>query len=417
MSEQQANNKQVNVLFNIWENIKRGVEMGKRIISLQGSSRSGKTYNTMIWLIVEALKEPTHISVVRKSLPALKRSVLQDFKEIMIAMGQWNDKNFNKTDLIYSFPNHSVMEFFSADDEQKIRGSKRAILFCNEANELEHSEFNQLFMRTTKYTIIDYNPSFTEEHWIFPLRSQKNTYHFVSTFRDNIFLEDAVKEAIESYKDTNPALWQIYGMGEFAIIDGLVFPKENWDIIPDTDFPDWADDGFVGLDWGWEPDPTVAEHVIVEGNDVYVKELFRDNKLFATDIAEKLENYRGCTKYCDIDKRLVADLENAGIPLLNMTEKSGTTILTGIHLLNQRKIHITESSTELIKEFRNYVYKKDRNGTVMTDVNPVGKFDHGVDALRYVMLAEFGSTTSNKTSDKDYALYPDDEKYDLGFVI
>lgn len=412
MTNQPNDMRQVNVLGNIYNNIKKGVEEGKTLISLQGSSRSGKTRNTVIWLVMEALKAPIKISIVRKSLPALKRSVLEDFKIVMMQMGQWEDKRFNKSENIYTYRNGSVMELFSADDEQKVRGSSRDILFCNEANELEEAEFKQLRMRTRRYVIIDYNPSFTEEHWIYPLRTDKRTYHFVSTFRDNIFLEPAIVQEIESYKQTNPALWQIYGMGEFAIIDGLVFPKDNWDIIPDVDFPDWINEGFIGLDWGFRNDPTACVHVILSGNDVYVKELFYELGLKTADIADKLDDWKDYQKYCDIDNRLVADLEDAGIPLLTMTQKNSDSIMTGIRLLNQRKIHITESSSDLIKEMRNYVYKKDRSEMYKTSLRPIDKFNHAIDALRYVVYAEFQNNGGGEVKSNEPV-----SKYDLGFPI
>lgn len=105
MSEQKDIVKcEVNVLENIYFNIQKGLEMGKTLISLQGSSRSGKTYNVLIWLIMECMKEtPVKVSVVRKSLPSLKRSVLNDFKDIMINMGQFEERSFNKTEGIYKF--------------------------------------------------------------------------------------------------------------------------------------------------------------------------------------------------------------------------------------------------------------------------------------------------------------------------
>ena len=421
--------RQINVIGNIYNNIIKGINDGKTLISLQGGTRSGKTYNVMIYLIMECLQHPivekitqtsvgevkTHesltIGVVRRALPDIKQTVLKDFREIMEAMGQWEERRFNKTENIYTFRNGAVMRFRAFDDEQKARGFKNHILFCNEANELKFDVFKQLRRRVTKYTIIDYNPTFTSEHWIFEENASPRTYHFKSTYLDNVFLEQSVIDEVLSLKDLHPELWQVYGLGEFAIISGLVFPEENWDVIEDDDFPIWASDGFIGLDWGWEPDPTVAVHVIIEDNEIYVRELFRENKLFAEDIADRLEEYSGIQKYCDIDKRLIADLEREGIPMLKATEKDRSTIMTGIHIMNQRKIHITESSTGLLKEFRNYVYKKDRNGVIHTDANPVDKFNHGIDALRYVCLEEFDTERKNKYEEYEFS------KEDLGFPI
>ena len=342
-------------------------------------------------------RELMSVVVARKTLPDVKKTVLKDFKEIMMNMGQWEERRFNKTECIYTFRNGATISFMGLADEAKARGLKCYILFVNEATEWDFEVFFQARRRNTGFTILDYNPTYTSEHWINEVNADKRTYFFISTFLDNPFLGQTEIDEVLSYRQLHPDLWTIYGEGKCAVIDGLVFPAENWDIIEEGDFPDWASDGFIGIDWGWDPDPTVIVHVIIEGNDIYVKEIVRENEMYADDIANRLEPYYGIQKYCDVDKRLVATLEREGIPLLKTTDKDRTTILTGIRILNQRKIHITENSTGLIKEFRNYVYKKDRNGVVHTDVNPIDKFNHGIDALRYVALEEFDNESPNRS--------------------
>lgn len=121
----------------IFSDIEQAVAQGYTTISLQGSARSSKTYNVLIWLIVYCLNHPnTRLSIVRATLPAIKGSVLVDFKEILKRMGIYNERSLNKSELIYTFANGSWAEFFSTDSEQKLRGRKRDILFVNEANEL-----------------------------------------------------------------------------------------------------------------------------------------------------------------------------------------------------------------------------------------------------------------------------------------
>lgn len=388
----QNNTTKIQVLGNIYNNIAKGVELGKSLIMLQGSARAGKTYNTMIYIIQVCLSTIVKVTIVRQSLPVIKRSVLEDFKDIMLKLGIFEDKRFNKTECKYYFANGSVMEFFSADDEQKLRGSYRDILYINEANEISFYAFSMLRQRTYKYTIVDYNPSFTEEHWLYPLMSDSRSYHFISTFMDNVFLPDPAREEILSYKQTNPALWQIFGLGQFAIVDGLVFPKENWNIIPNDEYPSWKKEEVLGLDWGFTNDPSTAVGVIIIGDDIYVREIYYEYGLQTIDISERLVPYSSNYKYCDIDNRLITELEMNGVTLLNPTKKNGDSILSGIRIMNQKHIHITESSTDVIKEFKNYVYKKDRNGVTMYDKNPVGRFDHCVDAIRYAVLAEFTNT-------------------------
>lgn len=162
----------------IYSEIENAKAKGYTTVSEQGSSRSSKTYNTVIWVCVYCLQHAnTSVSIVRATLPALKGSVLRDFVKIMQDMGVWNDCSFNKSDLICTFPNGSWVEFFSCDNEQKLRGRKRQILYVNEGNELKFIEWQQLQMRTTKFSIIDYNPSFSDDHWLCTLNKEPKTYH------------------------------------------------------------------------------------------------------------------------------------------------------------------------------------------------------------------------------------------------
>ena len=92
----------------VYRQIENAKKKGYTTVSEQGSSRSSKTYNTVIWLIVRCLQHPgTTVSVVRKTLTAARRSVLRDFKDNMINMKVWNDRNFSKSDFIFYFNNGS----------------------------------------------------------------------------------------------------------------------------------------------------------------------------------------------------------------------------------------------------------------------------------------------------------------------
>ena len=260
--------------------INEAVEKGFTTISEQGSARSGKTWNTLIWLIIYCFQHPkTTVSIVRKTNPSLTGSVMRDFVSIIQNLGMWDRKDFNKTSQIYTFPNGSWVEFFSTDDEQKLRGRKRQILYVNEGNELSEIEWKQLKMRTTKFAIIDYNPSFTDDHWLCSLNKDERTYHFITTYKDNPFLEQTVIDEIESYRETNQSLWRIYGLGLQAIVEGLVF--EKWDIV--DEFPGWCKKVGIGIDFGYSKDPTAIVKCGVVGNDLYIQELcYRPTCLRAT---------------------------------------------------------------------------------------------------------------------------------------
>jgi phage terminase large subunit len=138
----------------------------------QGGTRSGKTYNILIWLIVygNTHKNKT-ITICRKSFPSLRGSVYRDFIEILQTANLYDENFHNKTENTYKL-NGNIFEFISVDQAQKIRGRKRNILFINEANEINYEEFFQLDIRTTERVIIDYNPS--EDFWVEDLKNKIN---------------------------------------------------------------------------------------------------------------------------------------------------------------------------------------------------------------------------------------------------
>lgn len=394
--ENKSNVVEIQTIGNIYNNILKGLQEGKDLISLQGSMRSGKTYNVMIFLIQACLASKIIVTVARQSMPVLKRSVFRDFLEIMANMRIYKQSQMNKTTMVYTFENGSVMEFAAFDDEQKARGPSRDVLFCNEANELEWGVFQQLRGRTRRFTIIDYNPSFTEEHWIFRINSDRRTYHFISTFVDNPFLTDAIREEINSLKYSNPAWWQIFGLGQYAIVEGLVFPKTTWDECDITDFPLWNQDKRIGIDFGYSNDPTAAVLCVFDKKDgekhLYMHELLYEKGLKSKHIASRLKQYNDVIKNCEsADPRLIDELEDEGLSLLYPVKKYSGSVVAGVQKMLGYRIHITKTSVDLKKELNNYVWQKDRHGSY-TNV-PIDKFNHLIDAARYCVLSDRGNGT------------------------
>lgn len=399
--------KNIDIIGNIYNNILKGLSEKKKLIALQGSARSGKTYNIIIFLIQCCISKKILVSVVRLALPSLKRSVFRDFIEIMCNMGLYDTKRMNKTEMTYTFENGSVMEFFAtADNEQKVRGPSRDILFCNEANELSEWEFNQLKMRTRLFTLMDFNPSFTEEHWIFKRLPADDTYHFISTFKDNPFLTEAIRDEIMSYKYTNPALWRIFGEGQFAIVDGLVFPKENWDTCRFEEIPIeiTADTRKqrIGLDIGYSGrgDPTAAIRCFyakIGGvQHLWLHEILYEKGLNEQQVAKRLMCYNDIPKFVDSANPLyIQNLEDNGLLNVRPVKKYANSIVEGLQKMQGYKIHITKTSVNLIKEFNNYCWQKDRHDQ-FTNM-PIDKFNHGIDAARYATMSERSANSGIKT--------------------
>lgn len=367
----------------VYAELTKAVASGYTTVSAQGGSRSGKTVNIVIWLIVYLLNHPgTRLSIVRKTFPSIKGSVFIDFKEAMGRLNLWHEKSLNKNDFIYVFPNGSWVEFFSCDSEQKLRGRKRDILFVNEANELSPLEWQQLKMRTTRFAIVDYNPSITDEHWLVGVNHDARTYHFITTYLDNPFLPQTIIDEIESLRFKNKSLWQVYGLGIQAAIEGLIFP--GIEIV--DEIPAYVKRRVRGMDFGFHPDPTAIVDVWIHGDELYVDELCYQTEMLTKDIIEELKSHDGKVEtICEsADPRLIEEVYRGGCNVHKVIKYQGS-VEAGILKMQEFHIKITSRSINAIKEFRSYVWAQDKEGRWLK-IPQKGYGDHLIDSVRYVIL-------------------------------
>lgn len=369
----------------VFAEIEQASREGYATISAQGSSRSSKTYNILLWLINRAMTTPgLRISVVRATLPALRGSILVDFREILSRMGLYDERSFNKSDLTYHLPNGSWFEFFSTDSEQKLRGRKRDMLFVNEANELSYLEWQQLRMRTSGIAVLDYNPSFSDDHWLVELNNDPRTYHFITTYRDNPFLEQSIIDELESLRTKNKTLWQVYGLGQRAMIEGLVFPEiETVETIPETVRRRW-----LGIDFGYSNDPTAIVLVACDGDALYLDEVCYRTEMLSGDIIREIKLASLDRLKCiadSADPRLIKEIYRAGIDIHAVRKFPGS-IDAGLSKMKQYRIRVTRRSINIAKELRNYSYRQDSAGRFIN--TPIDLYNHSIDAARYVVLSE-----------------------------
>lgn len=356
-----------------------------RITQHIGGTRSGKTYAILQWIIVEALQTPLTVTIVRKTIPSLKRTVIKDFSDILKGLNIWKDENFNVTDRQYKL-NDSMVQFLSTDDADKLRGIKSDILFIDEASEVDEESYFQLSIRTTNRIILAYNPTVSPYHWI---RQMQDCDRYVTTYRDNPYLEKAIIEGIENLEHTNQKKWLIYGKGEFAANDKAVF---QFDMVDDwNDNPDSFNVEFVafGMDFGFSSDPTTLCAVYKNGDELYVEELLYDKGLVTADIVSKLQKLdidKSYEIWCDsAEPRLVEEIYRSGFNA-KPVKKGPDSIKFGIGVLQNYKLKINKKSQNLINELYSYQYATDKHGYV-TDI-PEGGLDHLIDAMRYVAMSK-----------------------------
>lgn len=346
---------------------------GARFIINEGGSRSSKTYSLCQLIMVYCLQNPNKVvSIIRKTFPALRATAMRDFLEVLKEADIYEKTNHNMSEHIYTFSNGSIVEFFSVDDEQKIRGRKRHVAWCNEANELFLDDFTQLNMRTEQKLIFDYNPS-DSTSWLYELPKDESVL-IKSTYRDNPFLPDSIKRQIEDLKRTDEALYQIYALGEHAISKANIY--SNWTFLPHR--PARFTQFVYGLDFGYNH-PTALMRVYWHEKDIFIEPVIYESYLTTTNLIDRMASL-------DIEKELeiiadyarpeiIAEMNNAGYNVLNANK----VVKKGIDNIKTFGV-FAMADKNLEKEYQNYKWKK--IGDTITD-EPVKLFDDAMDAVRY----------------------------------
>lgn len=359
----------------------------------QGSARSGKSFALIQYLIVKAISETLLISVVRKTFPALRTSAIRDFKDIMRGMGLWDDNRWMATEHTYTFDNDSVIEFFSTDSAEKLKGLRRNILWIDEANELSSEQFMQLAIRTTGQIILSYNPSFSPKHWIIKeLSVRDDVQTFITTYKDNPYLPLEQVRFIEKYKETNPRYWMTYGLGQFAVNEKQIY---DFEVVDDFDF-DTAEFVCFGLDIGYVSDPTALIALWKSGDKIIVNEHIYQKGLITAEIISILKENVDSRDIIVVDSsepRLIDEIKKGGFPLARGVKKGKDSVNWGIDLVKQHRIIVPKSNTNLIEELYSYEWVDDGNGGVTN--TPVDANNHLLDAMRYAVMEQMNAKKIN----------------------
>ena len=351
----------------------------KKISIEQGGTRSGKTYNILLYIIFHYCTHNTGktITICRKTFPAVRSSVMRDFLDILKLHNFYSESYHNKSNHEERL-NGNLGEFISLDQPQKVRGRKRSLLFINEANELDYEDWQQLVFRTEDKIILDFNPS-DEYHWIYDKVIPREDADFnITTYLDNSFLNESIKEEIERLKDTDETYWQIYGLGLKGVSKATIFNYFEVDKIPeDAEFISY------GADAGYTNDPTTLVSVYRKDFNLYIKEHIYQTQMTTYDIHNKWKNVgieRETIYFDSAEPRLIEELRRMGWNV-RPSLKGADSVNAGIDLLKRFKIHIHKDSHNCIQEFRNYKWQEDRSGKMIN--KPVDKNNHTIDAIRY----------------------------------
>lgn len=371
-----------------------------RYISSCGGTRSGKTYSILQTFIIALVEEvnqgrPATInSVVSESMPHLQRGAIRDFKQIMEVEGLWEDSRWNETQHTYTWQNGSILEFFSVDNAGKVHGSARDRLFINESQNIPYEIARQLFVRTRGLIICDYNP--THSSWLNEIiEARQNCITIHSTYKDNEFLSpEQIAEIEDNKSDKN--WWQVYGEGKIGTLDGLIYDFQLCDSLPEKTEMDHLVE-IQGLDFGFTNDPTARVQVVADHRKkiLWVRErcyrTHMQNKHIIQDlqddeVSRRTEIYADCA-----EPKSIADIQDAGFNVIPCDKDAPTKsdkLKFQLQWMQGWQLNVTKDSIDLIKELRNYVWAKDKDGNPLNE--PIGKFNHCLDAMRYAVWTRFG---------------------------
>lgn len=353
-----------------------------------GGTRSGKTYAILQWIIVQSLQSKQEVTIVRKTIPSLKRTIIKDLKDVLQALGIWSENDWNISDRVYTFYNDSTISFISTDDAEKLRGLKSSILWLEEANEIDSESYFQLQIRTTGPIILSYNPTISPYHW---LRQMDDCSRYFTTYKSNPYLEKSVVRAIEDLQRTNPKAWKTYGLGEYTTNEKAVFTFNSVEWIPDE-----AEFIAYGLDYGYSNDPSCLVSVWRYDSEIYLLEHFYETGLTTSDLDNKLKGIVQGRQEIWADSaepRLNDELYKLGWNVRPVT-KGKDSINFGIQVMQNYKINIPKACQNLTNEFYSYEWATDRFGAQLD--KPVDYMNHGIDATRYVFMSRLSNVATAK---------------------
>ena len=360
------------------------------IVIHSGGTNSGKTHSILQYLLALCVTLPGIVAtVVGQDIPNLKKGAYRDAKHILNDTDAFNQNlsSHNKSEREFRFKNSSVMEFNSYDDAQDAKSGKRDHLFLNEANGIKKSIFDELEVRTTQQTFIDFNP--TARFWAHDMQGRDDVKWFDSTYLNNPFLEPSIRKKIEAYEPTpeniknktaNEWRWMVYGLGKVGRLEGLVFP----DFEVSTDWPEKYKWRVFGLDFGFTNSPTALVEIRYAHGNLYWKQHMYQTGLTNPDISEELTRLG----FSD-DELIVADsAEPKSIEELKRKNwyieaavKGKDSVNQGIDAIKRYPIIVDAGSKDLIEEFSSYQWKENKDGKSTN--KPIDSFNHGIDAGRY----------------------------------
>ena len=392
----------------------------KFIILVTGGRGSGKSFNVSTF-IERLLFEVKHTSPAKRivhqilytryTMVSASISVIPEFMEKVELDGNAKWYTHTKTDVKNLRSGGAVMfrgiKTSSGNQTAKLKSIHGITTFVvDEAEEwVSEREFETIMLSIRQKgiqnrIIIVMNPT-DNNHWVYKrfienthkevefdgvpvqISTHQNVLHIHTTFLDNAEnLSPVFIKEVEDMKKKNPEKYAHTVIGRWAdVAEGAVF--KHIGVV--KDFPKWCKKVAIGLDFGYTNDVSAAMMCGMIDDNLYISELFYRTDMLSSDLIKELRKYGDMKVFSDsADPRLVQEIHNGGVRIYPV-EKGAGSIIAGIDKMKSLNIFVTENSYNLRKEFRNYVWDKDKDGNYINQ--PIDAWNHGIDATRYYILA------------------------------
>ena len=360
-----------------------------------GSAGSGKSVFIVQKLIIKALKEKRRVLMCRKTGATLRQSTYQLTKDTLKTFGLLEECKVTDTMLYIQLPNGSEFIFMGLDEEQKLLSIQDiSDVFVEEATEASRDVLEQLSLRlrgtASNHQIhIAFNPvsklNFMYDFMV--VTPPKDHFILQTTYKDNTFLPQSYIDSLEDLYRTNPKKAKVFCDGEWGVTGQLVF-ENNWK-VDKVDVREYLNKGYVakfGGDFGFTLDPTAVIGTLYhqESETIVIFGELYEHGLTNPDLVDRLKEKKWDKQkfYFDsADPKSIEELRRMGIKAFSAI-KGKDSIKQGVAFLNRHKIIVDQECTNIINEFNDYAYKKDKK-TGLYIVDKYEGQDHAIDALRY----------------------------------
>ena len=372
----------------------------------KGSRASKKSKTTALWFIYNIMKyKGANLLVVRKTYRTLKDSCYTELKWAIHRLGV--DAFFNCTQApleITYIPTGQKIYFRGLDDPLKVTSITVDVgslcwLWIEEAYEINsEADFDMLNESIRgevqdglfKQVTLTFNP-WNDRHWLkrkFFDNPDKDTLAMTTNYTCNEWLDEADLQVFETMKEKNPRRYQVAGLGNWGIVDGLVY--ENWkeQEFNVEDVRSAATTSVFGLDFGYTNDPSALFCGIL---DVKAKKLWVFDEMYEKALSNK-DIYNNITKMGFVKEQIIADcaepksideLKYYGLRRIQGAKKGKDSINNGIQWIQELEIIIHPRCVNFLTEISNYQWDEDKFGNKVN--KPIDCFNHLMDAMRYAL--------------------------------